>query len=272
MLEHEETASQKDWNRFESRVEKNTNRILEALASAQVKATFFCLGWIARAHPQVIRSIVAAGHEVGSHSDCHLLVSQMTQGQFSNDLRASIASLEDVTGRKVRAYRAPGFSVSRRTVWAFSALAENGIEWDSSIFACSHSHNRNPAFSLTGPAILETRGMQLKLFPVLPGRLFGRSVSFSGGGYFRLMPYPIVKHLMSGCDYATAYFHPRDFDPRQPRLQNLSASRAFKSYVGLNSAFLRFRQLLQHFQFTDLSGANDRVDWSARPTIKWEVS
>lgn len=267
VLDHEETASERDWYRFESRIEKNTDRILSLLNDTQVKATFFCLGWIARAHPNVVRAISDAGHEVGSHSDRHMLVSQMTQMQFKNDLRASIAVLEDITGRRVRAYRAPGFSISRHDIWAFSTLAENGVEWDSSVFASPHSHNKQPAFDLAEPAILHLRGLQIKEFPVVPGRLFGQRISFSGGGYFRVLPYGMVKQLMDKSDYAMAYFHPRDFDPQQPRIPNLPLSRVFRSYVGLNTALARLKSLLQQLSFTDISSANERIDWSSQPNI-----
>jgi len=272
VLEHHETASESNWYGFESRVERNTNRILECLDEARVKATFFCLGWIARAHPQVIKAICAAGHEVGSHSDRHLLVNQMTQRQFRDDLHTSIACLEDLTGQRVRAFRSPGFSISRESIWAFSILAENELEWDSSVFASSHSHNRQPSLDITGPATLEWRGMRLKQFPVVPGRALGRDISFSGGGYFRLLPYGVVRYLMSNSAYAMTYFHPRDFDPHQPRIPNLPLYRVFKSYVGLSSALDKFKAFLREFHFIDISEANERLDWDNLPTIRLDCT
>ncbi|MEH2627928.1 polysaccharide deacetylase family protein (PEP-CTERM system associated) [Bradyrhizobium sp. AZCC 1719] len=268
VLEHRDTASESDWCRFESRVERNTDRILECLDEANIRATFFCLGWIARTHPQVVKAISAAGHEIGSHSDRHLLVNQMTQRQFRDDLRTSIASLEDLTGHRVRAFRSPGFSISHQSIWAFSVLAENGVEWDSSVFASPHSHSREPALDITGPVTLEWRGVRLKQFPVVPGCVLGRRISFSGGGYFRLLPYGLIRHLMSKSNYAMTYFHPRDFDPDQPLIPNLPLHRAFRSYVGLKSALAKFKALLGHFHFIDISEANKLLDWDALPKLE----
>jgi peptidoglycan-N-acetylglucosamine deacetylase len=268
VLDHRDTASESSWSQFESRVERNTDRILQCLDEANVRATFFCLGWVARTHPQIVKSISAAGHEIGSHSDRHLLVNQMTQRQFREDLHASIGSLEDLTGQRVRAYRAPGFSISKQSSWAFSALAENGVEWDSSVFASPHSHSREPALDITGPVTLECNGVRLKELPVIPGYVLGRRISFSGGGYFRLLPYGLIRHLMSKSEYAMTYFHPRDFDPDQPQIPNLPPHRIFRSYVGLKSAFAKFKMLLAHFHFADIREASKLLDWDTLPKLQ----
>jgi len=267
LLEHGETANENQWCRFESRIERNTDRILECLSEAQVKATFFCLGWVARMHPQVVKAISAAGHEVGSHSNSHRLVHQSTPAQFEEDLRASMKSLEDLTGRRVRAFRSPGFSITDRSIWAFSILAENGIEWDSSVFVSRCAHGGLPAFKAAAPAVIEYGGGRLKQFPVVPGLLFRRRINFSGGGYFRLMPYSLVSYLMSRSDYVMAYFHPRDFDPAQPLVPKLPPHRVFKSYVGLRSSLKKFKALISDFEFVDIGTANSMIDWKMQPTV-----
>jgi polysaccharide deacetylase family protein (PEP-CTERM system associated) len=267
LLEHDEVSSEGQWSSFESRIDRNTNVILECLAEVRMKATFFCLGWAARKHPEVIRAISAADHEIGTHSDIHRLTHHLTPAEFRADLLKSIKSLEDVTGRKVRAHRSPGFSITRKSTWAVPVLAESGIELDSSIFASRHSHGGLPDFNVSGPAIVEHDGTRLKQFPVVPGVLWNRSVNFSGGGYFRLLPYPVVKLLMSKSEYAMTYFHPRDFDPGQPVMPGLPALRIFKSYVGLRSSLNKFKRLLGDFDFIDIGKANELIDWSTRPTV-----
>lgn len=268
LLEHGETANETQWSRFESRIERNTDVILECLASAQVKATFFCLGWVGRAHPRVVKAIYAAGHEIGSHSNSHLLLHQMTPAEFKEDLVKSMETLEDLTGRKVRAYRSPGFSVTNESIWAFAILAEHGIEWDSSVFVSNHAHGGLPTFGASAPVVLEHDGISLRQFPVVPGRLFGRPINFAGGGYFRLLPYSLIKHLMSRSEYAMAYFHPRDFDASQPLVPKLPPHRIFKSYVGLGSSLTKFKALLSDFDLVDISAANDAIDWAKQPRIQ----
>jgi peptidoglycan-N-acetylglucosamine deacetylase len=268
LLEHGETANESQWSRFESRIVRSTNTILECLAEVEAKATFFCLGWVARAHPGLVKAIHAAGHEIGSHSDNHQLVHHLTPERFKQDLLNSIKSLEDLTGRKVRAYRSPGFSITKDSSWAFSILAESGIELDSSIFASRHAHCELPVFRVAEPVVIEQGGMILKQFPVVPGYFCARRINFSGGGYFRLLPYALIRHLMSKSDYVMAYFHPRDFDADQPLVPNLPPHRIFKSYIGLRSSLKKFKSLLKDFDFIDLSAANDMINWSAQPKIQ----
>jgi polysaccharide deacetylase family protein (PEP-CTERM system associated) len=268
LLQHEETATESRWCQYETRVARNTDLILDCLAEAGVRATFFCLGWIARTHPEVIRSIHAAGHGIGSHSNSHQLVHQLTPQQFSDDLVDSIDRLQDITGAKVRAYRSPGFSITSESAWAFAILAENGIEIDSSVFVSRRAHGGFPAFSSTKPVVIEYGGTTLKQFPVVPGKICRLSVNFSGGGYFRLLPYPLIHHLMAQSEYVMTYFHPRDFDPEQPRVPKLPPHRIFKSYVGLRSSLKKFKQLLTDFTFVDLDTANLMIDWAAQPTIQ----
>ncbi|MFC4922179.1 MULTISPECIES: polysaccharide deacetylase family protein [Bradyrhizobium] len=267
LLEHEETANEHQWSRFESRIQRNTDQILECLAEADVKATFFCLGWIGRNHPQVIKAIHQAGHEIGSHSDKHSLVYRLTPSQFQEDLLRSIRSLEDITGQRIRAYRSPGFSITANSTWAFSLLAENGIEWDSSIFASKHSHGGLPSFNSRRPTIIEYNGARMKQFPVVPSTLFGRQINFAGGGYFRLLPYPLIRHLMSNSSYVMTYFHPRDFDPGQPLVPGLPPYRAFKSYVGLRSSLQKFKTLLMDFNFVSIGDADRLIEWSRQPAL-----
>src|SRR5258705_7477494 len=267
LLEHKETVDENQWSQFEPRIARNTDLILDCLAEARVKATFFWLGWVARAHPEVIRKIHAAGHDIGSHSNKHQPVHQLTPQQFREDLLSSIKLLEDLTGKKVRGYRSPGFSITRECTWAFSILAENGIEFDSSIFASRHAHGGFSDYCAMEPVLVEHGGLRLKQFPVVPGVLCAHRINFSGGGYFRLLPYPLIRHLMAKSQYAMTYFHPRDFDPDQPLVPKLPPFRIFKSYVGLRSSLQNFKQLLKDFNFIDIATADANINWTAQPRL-----
>jgi polysaccharide deacetylase family protein (PEP-CTERM system associated) len=268
LLEHEETADESRWYRYETRVHRNTDLILGCLAEAGVKATFFCLGWIAQEHPGVIRSIQAAGHKIGSHSNNHQLVHQLTPQQFADDLRHSLDLLQNLTGTKIRAYRSPGFSITKESAWAFEILAQNGIDIDSSVFVSRHAHGGFPAFGSMRPSLIECGGSTLKQFPVVPGTLGSIRINFSGGGYFRCLPYPLIRHLMAQSQYVMTYFHPRDFDPEQPIVPKLPPRRRFKSYVGLRTSLLKFKRLLNEFKFVDLDTADLMIDWEDQSRIQ----
>lgn len=267
LLEVESTITETQWRNFPSRVETGTGRILEALDQAGVTATFFCLGWIAQKFPHLIRAIKAAGHDIGSHSYSHTMVREQTPEQFRDDLVRSLGVIEDTIGEKVNAYRAPGFSITPDTSWAFPILAKHGIEFDSSLFLAQHAHGGFSNYGAPGPAVVSCGGMFLKEFPVTAGNLAGIPIAFSGGGYFRALPYPLVKRMIRRSNYVMTYFHPRDFDPGQPRLPGLPWQRMLKTYIGIHSAFGRFQRLLRDFHFISLSDLDSRIDWEKQPCV-----
>ena len=231
-------------------------------------ATFFCLGWIAQKFPRLIRTIKAAGHDIGSHSHKHRLVRQQTPEQFRDDLSRSLVAIEDAIGERVKAYRAPGFSITRDTLWAFPILAQHGIEFDSSLFLAGHSHGGFSNCAVQEPALLCFGGISVKEFPIIAGNLAGKRLAFSGGGYFRALPYPLVKRMVNRSSYVMTYFHPRDFDADQPRLPGLSWQRTLKAYTGLHSAFDRFQRLLREFRFVSLTDLDSRIDWQKQPRVR----
>jgi len=268
ILDNSSTRTETHWAQFERRLDMNMERLLELLDRKGQKATFFCLGWIAREYPHIIRRIHVLGHEVATHSDMHQLAYEMSRTEFSEDLRCSISSIEDLTGVKVRAYRAPGFSLKEDNKWVFEVLAENGIEIDCSIFPSRRAHGGFVSFGHAQPAWVEINGIRLKEFPINLQRVVGSDLIFSGGGYFRLLPYGMIKILMRRSDYVMTYFHPRDFDDKQPVIPSLSPVRKFKSYYGLSGAFQKLENLLEDFNFNDLRTANQLVDWNSVKTIK----
>ena len=265
ILDHTDTKSETEWKKFPSRIHANCDRILELLDRKQVKATFFCLGWVAEKYPEVIRKIDAAGYEIGTHSHLHQLAYEQKPAAFKNDLVQSIQTLEDVTGKKVRCYRAPGFSLMKENKWVFEALMEQGIEVDCSVFPAKRAHGGFEDFPTAQPTWVEMNGARLKEFPINLAQVFGKSLVFSGGGYFRLLPLPILKHFWSNSAYVMTYFHPRDFDADQPMVPGLSKVRQFKSYYGLSGALQKLEAIIDHFPMMDLEQANQLVNWSNAP-------
>ena len=261
ILDNDSTKTEKEWSKFETRIHHNMDRILQMLATRGQKATFFCLGWITEKYPEVIRKIDSEGHEVGSHSHMHQLVYEQSPDEFRNDLERSIKLLEDATGKKINIYRSPGFSLKQNCMWAFDIMAELGIEKDCSIFPAYRSHGGIPGFSIKKPFLIRSNGTNIKEFPMSVFRVSGFNMAFSGGGYFRLLPYKIIKNIVRREDYVMTYFHPRDFDEAQPIIENLSFLRRFKSYYGLSSSFQKLEKMLAEFDFVPLSQASESIDW-----------
>jgi polysaccharide deacetylase family protein (PEP-CTERM system associated) len=262
ILNNPSTDNESSWGSFEYRLKKNIDRILVLLDKSNNIATFFCLGWVARKYPDIIRDIEAAGHEIGTHSNAHQLIYRYDKNFFKNDLETSIKSLEDIIGKKIKAYRAPGFSLVSSTLWAYEELVKQGIEYDCSIFLGNHSHGgRIKAFGVK-PSVINIDGQRIKEFPVNSFRLFAKEVAFSGGGYFRFLPYPIIKKLMHRSEYIMTYFHPRDFDYEQPIMSELSPYRKFKSYYGLKGSLSKAQRFVGDFDFVSLNHADKLIDWN----------
>ncbi len=261
ILDNPDTQGVAEWSNFESRLDQNMDTIHRILDKHRQKATFFVVGWIAEKHPNQIKRIVENGHELGSHTHLHQLVYSQRPEEFIQDLTRSIRVLEDISGQKVKYFRAPGFSITSETPWAFEALLENGIEIDSSVFPSARSHGGFPQFGTAKPAIIELNGMQLKEFPVNTHRIVGKDVIFSGGGYFRLLPYKAIQKFTQQSEYVMTYFHPRDFDYEQPMLPGLNLARKFKSYYGLKQTEDKLNRWLADFEFIDMKTAEKQVDW-----------
>jgi peptidoglycan-N-acetylglucosamine deacetylase len=267
LLDNPSTRTEADWGRYETRIHANMDRIFQLLDDTNRRATFFCLGWVAEKHPDVIRRIADAGYEIGTHSYAHQLAYEQSPTEFQADLTRSILALQDVTGQPVRAYRAPGFSVKALNRWVFPVLVEQGIEVDCSIFPADRAHGGDASFGMAEPCLLDVGGSRLKEFPINTVAVLGQPLIFSGGGYFRLLPYPLIQRFMRQSPYVMTYFHPRDFDPQQPMIRGLSRARQFKSYYGLAGCWPKLRRLLLDYEFIDLAEAERRTDWSQAKSI-----
>jgi polysaccharide deacetylase family protein (PEP-CTERM system associated) len=262
------TKSEKAWQQYESRIHLNMERIFSLLSQHQQKATFFCLGWVSRRYPELVKSIIERNCEVGSHSNLHELVYEQSPSDFKKDVETSIKALEDLTGRKVKYFRAPGFSIMEKNKWAFEILADLGIEIDCSIFPTTRAHGGFPRINAAEPFVLEYQGVRLKELPINTTNLLGQRIVFSGGGYFRFWPYYLIKRWSLHSSYIMAYFHPRDFDSEQPVIRQLSLKRRFKSYVSLKSSFNKLSWWLEDFEFCDIRTADRLLRWEQAEVIK----
>jgi polysaccharide deacetylase family protein (PEP-CTERM system associated) len=262
-------SDRKTWNNFESRVEANSDRILEALEEQNIKATWFCLGWIAEKYPSLIRRI-SERHEVGIHSMYHELLPVLGKERVIRDISDNIKIVEDITGKKINSYRAPGFSFDNKCKWLIEVLVNAGVEYDCSVFTARRNHGGFENFPSASPCRIKINGKVIKEFPMTIVNLLGKNVVFSGGGYFRLMPYSVVNSWMKKSDYNMTYFHPRDFDAGQPVLSGMSMKRKFMSYTGLKNSFSKFKRLLIDHKFVTVGEAGTQIDWEQTPLIKMD--
>lgn len=245
-----------DWDKWESRVEANTERTLAMFADTGTKATFYTLGWVAERHGPLIRRIVQEGHELGSHGYSHVRVHEQTPEAFRADVRKTKRILEDAGGIPVKGYRAATFSIGQRSQWAFEILAEEGHLYSSSVNPIHHDLYGMPgaprfAYRPSGVANFEE-------FPITTMRLFGSNIPCGGGGYFRLLPYALSRWARRQVNRRDGqpcifYFHPWEIDPGQPRVPGISAKTRFRHYTNLASMESRMRQLLSDFAW-------DRMD------------
>ena len=243
------------WDRFESRVARNTDRILALLEAAGVRATFFVLAWNAERHPEIVRRIAAAGHEVASHGYAHRLVYEQTPEGFREDVRRSKALIEDLSGKQVNGYRAPSFSVTEQSLWALDVLLEEGYRYDASIFPIRHDRYGIPDAPRWPHSMPRASG---SLFEV-PGstvRVGGTNLPVAGGGYFRILPYAWTRWGMRRVNQvdgqpAIFYLHPWEIDPDQPRLP-AGLLGQFRHYRNLHRTEARLRSLMRDFSFGPL--------------------
>jgi len=260
------------WDAFPSRVLGNTRRILELLAAARVRATFFVLGWVAERFAPLVHEIHACGHEIGSHGYGHELIYRLTPEQFRADLVRARNILEDLLGQPVRAYRAPSFSITRRSAWALEILAEEGITYDSSIFPIRHDRYGIPG-ARAGIHRIETHSGCIWEFPPSVLRVAGFNVPISGGGYFRLYPLALSLRWLGQINRKhrrpfVFFVHPWELDPRQPRLPVPSLVSRFRHYVNLRTTRGKLEALLGAFPFAPMGQVIHQVGENAAPTVR----
>lgn len=251
-----EFSEPETWERAESEVVHDTNKLLDLLDSFNCKATFFTLGWIAEKYPDLIKNISSKGHEIGCHGYWHKLLFDQTVEEFKSDLIRSLNLLRDLSGQKVSVYRAPGFSMKKKTFWAYEILAKNGIKVDASIVPANRDHGGINGFIKDPFKLIINDDYSIICFPVSVMRIFGKQVPFSGGGYLRLLPNNLIRNGFTENHNSgrpcMVYIHPREINPNQPRLA-LSPIKYFKYYVNINNTFKKLIWLLKNYNFTTVS-------------------
>jgi polysaccharide deacetylase family protein (PEP-CTERM system associated) len=243
-----------DWDRHSSRVENNTDKILNILERHEVKATFFVLGWIAKRHAGLINKIAAAGHEIASHGNEHKLIYDMTPEEFAKDSQESLKIIEDIIGKKVTGFRAPSFSLSGNDIEKFQILADSGIAYDSSLFPVKHFRYGDATSVPLAPFDIKNNGRAiLKEYPMTVVDFMGRRIPAGGGGYFRLYPDFFTRYNFRRVNAegrpVIVYLHPWEFDPDQPRVEGAGFGNTFRHYYNLNKTAGKLDRLLNNFQF-----------------------
>jgi|SRR5215471_10880354 len=255
-------VDQASWSDLPSRIELNTNRLLDIFAEKNVSATFFILGWVGERYPRIVKRIAAAGHEIASHGYEHQGIDRQTIERFRYDIRRTKRLLEDIGQAQVRGYRAPTFSMSDKTWWAYEVLAEEGYTYSSSIYPIAHDLYGMPAAPRA--PFWPTKGSILEI-PLTTIRLFNRNFPVSGGGYFRLLPYRVSRRAIEHVnrrEHAPCifYFHPWEIDPGQPRVKGAGLKSRLRHYTNLRKMQPRLTRLLNDFEWgrmDDVFMAND---------------
>ena len=255
-----DVIERKSWDGFALRVEATTQRILDLFDETNAKATFFALGWVAERAPELIREIVARGHELGSHGYDHVKVFDQTREAFREDAGRTKRILEDCGGVEVRGYRAAGFSIDKRTLWAHQTLMELGYTYSSSEHPIAHDHYGDPNGSRSAYQPID--GSSFIEAPVATAEIFGRRVSAAGGGWFRAAPYTASKRLISKAAQSLNgptifYFHPWEIDAEQPRIAGASRKARFRHYLNLDKMERKLSRLLKDYPWGRIDDALD---------------
>lgn len=246
--------SQGDWDKWPSRVEENTLKLLDLFEQREIKCTFFVLGWVAERLPELIRKLSEQGHEIASHGYSHQLVYTQTPEVFREETKKSKDILEQITQKPILGYRAASYSITRKSLWALDILAELGFEWDSSIFPVHHDNYGVPG-SPTQPYTIELEnGSKITEFPLTSAKVMGMSVPAAGGGYFRQYPYALSRWLFERASLNQTrplifYLHPWEIDPEQPRVPNASLKSKFRHYTNLHRCYGRLERMISDFNF-----------------------
>lgn len=257
-----------EWDQLASTVVQNTCRVLNIFAEKNVKATFFVLGWVAERYPEIVVAIKEQGHEVASHGYGHQIIYEQTHKEFAADVEKSLLILENITGERVLGYRAPSYSITRASMWAWQTLADLGLIYDSSIFPVKHDLYGipdAPRFPFEIRFVNQTRLIEFPLSTVV---LMKKNVPMAGGGYLRLYPYwfiqKSVRRINAEGRPAIIYLHPWEVDADLPRVE-AGWFKTMRHYGNLALMEHRLRRLLEEFSFGTvsevLSTTQIQTDW-----------
>lgn len=257
------------------------SKLMDDLDRFNIKATFFCLGKLAMERPDVIRRIADNGHEVGCHSNEHTWLTKMDEKTLKEDTLEAIKALEDVSGQKVVSYRAPAFSVTPENRWTVRVMAECGIENDSSVFPAGRDYGGYASFPQDTPCYISYEGVKLKEYPISMTTVFGKRMAYSGGGYFRILPYRIVKSITNKKDYNICYFHLNDLINQKLKMKSRKEYEEYfhepgtiekrliryvKSNIGNGAGYVKLQKLMSEFSFSCIRDCG--YDWVKAKSIE----
>lgn len=257
--------------------------ILDLLDERNLKATFFCVGGLAKDFPNVVKTIAEKGHEIGCHSNAHTWLSTFNRDGLKSDTETAIKSIEDVIGKKVLSYRAPAFSIGENNKWALEVLAECGIERDASIYPAARDFGGFEGFPADKPCIVKVGNTSLKEFPISLTTLAGKQLAYSGGGYFRFFPLSFIKKKMAASDYAMTYFHIGDLEYHKMKMEPKEDfesyykvpgtfknrfTRMVKQGLGTKRAFDKMCKLVSAFDFANLDEADSSIEWEYAKVVE----
>ena len=249
--------ARRDWDSFPSRVEANTRAMMAVLAEADVKGTFFVLGWVAERFPELVSEIAAQGHEIACHGYSHKLIYRQSRKQFTDEAHRAKTLLEDISGTAVNGYRGASFSITSESLWALEALAELGFTFDSSIFPIRHDRYGIPGAPTRPFTFRCESGAVINEFPMTTVDILGWRMPVSGGGYFRIYPYAVTRAALRHLNQRKSepfvfYTHPWEIDPEQPFI-NASWLSNFRHRTNLHRCRDRLARLLKEFRFSTIS-------------------
>lgn len=255
ILELPDPVKQSEWSSLPSRAEVGLDLFLELLYRNNITCTFFVLGWLADKHPNLVRRISSLNHEVASHGYLHELIRNIEADRFREDIRRSKKLLEDITGKEVKGYRGPGFSITLKNPWALEIIAEEGFEYDATLYPGHHGHGGIPGLPIK-PFILHTNnGYRIEEYPVTLINIAKYRIAFSGGGYFRLFPSFFISRYFRWLNRrgipVLSYFHARDLDPTAPKL-SMPLIRKFKCYVNVSGSIKKLERLFKNNSFCSI--------------------
>lgn len=246
-------VEQKTWDSYDCRVERNMDIILSLLDDANVKSTFFVLGYVAKKYPRLVEKMHNEGHEIASHGMTHRLIYKQEQDVFRKETFDSKALLEDIIQSKVYGYRAATYSITNKSLWALDTLSDAGFTYDSSIFPIHHDRYGIPGSPIDPYNIKTPSGKELIEFPISVLEKYSVRLPFAGGGYFRLFPYWLTKWGLRSINKASRnfvfYIHPWEIDPTQPKMKGISNFTKFRHYINLDKTTHRLSALLKDFKF-----------------------
>ncbi len=254
---------QKD--QFSTSLERETRRIFHLMEEKNIKATFFWLGEDAERLPGLVRELNDYGHEIGVHSFSHLKIREMDRMTFKVNTEKVLKTIEDMTGEKVKSYRAPDFSMTVKDIWALEVLKDLGIERDCSIIAGSRFGNR---IIPDAPFFIKNNGIIMKEFPVSSIPVFRHNFKYAGSGYFRITPYKFLYRKITTSPYVMSYFHPRDFDTDIHEKIKWNPYLKLKYRISTDRAFRNLDKLSEQVPWISLHEAENRINWDTVEVVE----